>query len=486
MHGHLLSGSVIAAGIASLMFFGCTDPSGPELTYDGGVGAAEITVEVGRVGSVAKATATSAIELQRLILIVSADGADPDTQEFPVSGSEQNTVRATFDGLTCGTWSIQATTEDINGVIIHQGSTTFRVVRGDTVAVRLAIAPRYSMLNATFSPITENVNRCALLVDGEIVSDSQFAPRTLVGQSVKLSYDELLASPQGTSHTVRMDAYGMLWGEQYLLYTGTLDILVYSSRDASYSLDLVWVGPNEPPTGAAVIHVYIGSIGTVTINGSLVDNGALPQPVAWFPLDGTAEDIGPFENHGTIHGSVTPVADRLGNPSGAMSFAGSYDYIVRERPVGMPSGNVAKSMCGWFKSTDRTNYIKMLFGFGAPDIQQNFQIGVGPCYTDNTSQWRLNGWGDSYDWRTGVYGDEYMDGRWHHVAVTYDGRTSRVYFDGVERGVTERYVYRGEPTRIAIGVEIDLIDWDYLGALDDVRFYDCALTEAQVRALAAE
>ncbi|MBD3244248.1 MAG: hypothetical protein GF331_26890 [Chitinivibrionales bacterium] len=403
-----------------------------------------------------------------------------------MSGSDRNIVRAMFDGLAGGeTWTVRATTEDANGVVIHDGSTTFAVVAGDTVAVRFAIAPRYSMLNATFSPITEQVNRCVLMVDNEIVSDSQFAARTLTGESVKLSYDALPASPEGTRHVVQMDAYGELWGEQYLLYTGSLTIVVFSSRDTSYALDLRWVGPDEPPTGAAAIHVYIGSIGTVTINGTLIDESALPRPVAWFPLDGDARDIGPNANHGTIRGSVTPTADRRGNPSGAMAFGGSYDYIVRDQPVGMPSGNVAKSMCGWFKSTDSTRYIKMLFGFGSPDIQQNFQIGVGPCYTDGTSQWRLNGWGDSYDWRTGVLGSEYMDGRWHHCAVTYDGRTARVYFDGVERAVTSRYVYRGEASRIAIGVEIDLVAWDYLGALDDVRFYDRALTAAQVRTLAA-
>jgi hypothetical protein len=109
--------------------------------------------------------------------------------------------------------------------------------------------------------------------------------------------------------------------------------------------------------------------------------------------------------------------------------------------------------------------------------------------------------------------DELADGRWHHVAGTFDGKTMRAFLDGREIGSFERQVplttvhdyaplridrdavahsnyasldavtVRGVPLYIgAMDGKADPIN----GKLDDARFYARALSAAQIAALYAE
>ncbi|MDR2845521.1 MAG: hypothetical protein LBV28_05480, partial [Puniceicoccales bacterium] len=112
--------------------------------------------------------------------------------------------------------------------------------------------------------------------------------------------------------------------------------------------------------------------------------------------------------------------------------------------------------------------------------------------------------------------EELLDGRWHHVAGTFDGHTMRVFLDGREIGAFERQTglttvhdytplkvwrdtvarsrhnslkdatVRGEPFTIGyhVGAKGALVD-AFDGKLDEIRFYSKALTAAQIVALHA-
>jgi hypothetical protein len=77
---------------------------------------------------------------------------------------------------------------------------------------------------------------------------------------------------------------------------------------------------------------------------------------------------------------------------------------------------------------------------------------------------------------------------WHHEAITYDGGTVRLYTDGVQIHSTT------VPAAVSYGSAAYLVGCDlsatgtgqsYLDAtLDDVRFYNRVLTDAEIAALA--
>jgi hypothetical protein len=77
---------------------------------------------------------------------------------------------------------------------------------------------------------------------------------------------------------------------------------------------------------------------------------------------------------------------------------------------------------------------------------------------------------------------------WHHIVGTYDGSLVRVYVDGVLAGagpapVTGALHSNGQPFSLARKLAQN--QQAYRGALDDVRVYDVALSDAEVLALFA-
>lgn len=220
------------------------------------------------------------------------------------------------------------------------------------------------------------------------------------------------------------------------------------------------------------------------IIGDIVDKGKGDKDkidqtlVLHYPLDGHAKDFSFNKNHGEVVGAI-PTEDRFGKENGALLFDGD-DKVLSDFIHILPQGNTPKTICGWMKSTDTTDNgvftgDKMLFGIGAPSAKENFQIGVA------LEKWRVNGWGDSNDWRIGLNGKEFFDGRWTFVAVTYDGKSTKVYFEAKLVAETDSYTFlTPEKQKVAIGVEIDEAGWDFKGALDDFRVYNRVLDDQEL------
>jgi hypothetical protein len=72
---------------------------------------------------------------------------------------------------------------------------------------------------------------------------------------------------------------------------------------------------------------------------------------------------------------------------------------------------------------------------------------------------------------------------WHHVVVTYDGNTIRLYLDG---NLVDSKSFEGgiRSSRQAYNLGFTTLrDYFWLGAMDDLRFYSGTLSDADVQAL---
>ena len=85
-------------------------------------------------------------------------------------------------------------------------------------------------------------------------------------------------------------------------------------------------------------------------------------------------------------------------------------------------------------------------------------------------------------WKTAFSKTVAADGKWHHVAATYDGKVLRAYMDGVMEGETKTEIppdHNTEPVRIG--------RWgaprgDYMeGVIDEVAIFSEALTGDEIR-----
>jgi hypothetical protein len=174
-------------------------------------------------------------------------------------------------------------------------------------------------------------------------------------------------------------------------------------------------------------------------------------------------------HNGTVMGSPEWVAGVVG---GAMEFGGDGDWVDLGNPADWPAGTAARSMCAWARAEDVTAVWHWIVAYGSPATPQAMFIG-------------LNG--------TALYGGGYGDdvfitgfweiGVWHHIALTYDGTTARLYADGVEVASAAK-TWNLVRSQARIGQQVNDLSEFWDGAVDDVRIYSEALSAEEIAWLA--
>jgi len=196
-----------------------------------------------------------------------------------------------------------------------------------------------------------------------------------------------------------------------------------------------------------------------------------PNLVGWWKLDEgerstTAVDWSGHDNHGALRGDPQWVP---GYDGIALEFDGSGDYVDFGNPSDWSSGTSARSMCGWARTDTVIAGWRWIAAYGSPATSQAMFIGI------NGDDLYGGGYGDDVQkddfWQVGV---------WHHICLTYDGTTARLYADGINVA-SEAKDWNLALSRAHIGRQVnDLAEfWD--GLVDDVRVYNKALTQDEVK-----
>jgi hypothetical protein len=207
-----------------------------------------------------------------------------------------------------------------------------------------------------------------------------------------------------------------------------------------------------------------------------------------------------FDNSGDV-GEAT-VSDDLeaagdaaysasGKIGGALTLDGAGDYLRVDGSdslaSGLPTAGNSYTMAAFIQTT--INAGQGIVGWG------NYGTGgqVNAFRTTSAGEFGATGGILNYSWGGGVdYGEAaggtapgtIYDGGWHHVAVTYDGTTKRLYFDGVELGSGKNV------GTLAVGAANFRIgstnSGEFMnGLIDDVRVYDNALSQSEISTLAS-
>ncbi|MHC4354701.1 MAG: LamG-like jellyroll fold domain-containing protein [Planctomycetota bacterium] len=215
-----------------------------------------------------------------------------------------------------------------------------------------------------------------------------------------------------------------------------------------------------------------------------------PDPaglLAHYPLDGNAND-----SAGTAHGTVsggTFVAGRFGQ---AISLAGiglaGGEYVDCGNPPQLDFGTGSWTVSAWIKAPSSTDQMNVFSNGGDSSGGIRYVLSVGET-SDHMAVLTLDDNASKEQSTGSVVVD---DDQWHHIVGIRDGGSMRIYVDGFQDGsdnaLPDGYNLSGTSQANAyIGAgwnfETSVVQKFFVGAIDEVRVYNYALSSAEVRSL---
>ena len=128
----------------------------------------------------------------------------------------------------------------------------------------------------------------------------------------------------------------------------------------------------------------------------------------------------------------------------------------------------------WLKSSD-TNNTKICAYYGRPEAGNSFYLIIFGHVHPNKQRWDRLSVGNAGGRDEPVGKTFIVDGKWHHAALVYDGRsTTRLYVDGNQDLVFNRRYSTTLPGQGFLGDS-------YKGVLDEIIIVNRALSQEEVK-----
>jgi hypothetical protein len=202
------------------------------------------------------------------------------------------------------------------------------------------------------------------------------------------------------------------------------------------------------------------------------------EPVAHWKFDEgsgtTAYDFTNNNNSGTLINGPIWTTGKYGS---ALSFDGSNDYVSVADSNSLDTEN-AVTVSAWIKTGDyysgTQGYILRKGEEGAGNVDYGFSIQGSPGYL----KFDFNNGG----WQAGTLdtSQSVTDNDWHFVSVTYDRNHYIYYVDGIRGDSIVQTTAMAKTTK-DLYIGNDLTAYYFNGLIDDVRVYNYARTEEQIK-----
>jgi hypothetical protein len=230
---------------------------------------------------------------------------------------------------------------------------------------------------------------------------------------------------------------------------------------------------NQPGSGRPVVDIYAIPLAAAEPGGG---------PLAGWALDeGSGTTAGDDSGHGHTGTLVGGPAWTPGHSGQGLSLDGVDDFV--EVPHRDDLNAFPLTITAWLKTTTTARagivnkYVAASF-LGYNLFTENGLLCAWYFRDSSNHTW------DGSLCTLAVAGAN--DGQWHHVAFVVDG-DARLYLDGV-RGATQPWVGSAGPTTttqpVSLGRYAGASTPYFQGSIDEVRIYDRALSEDEIRSLA--
>lgn len=213
----------------------------------------------------------------------------------------------------------------------------------------------------------------------------------------------------------------------------------------------------------------------------------LSNLVAHYTFDNNSAVDVSGNNYNATGSSITSTVNRFNQANSAFSFNGTSSSVTIAAPTGQTilGNGQNKSISLWFKRSSASSKGMLL------SYQEATLVNWNPlAYIGNDGV--LRGWmyqGGFAAWTSGTI----IDTNWHHLALVYTTNLQTVYLDGSEVATMNGTPQPGASNIIVIGngyantgiVGISTTgNQPFSGVIDEVRFYNAALSLANVNTIA--
>jgi len=203
-----------------------------------------------------------------------------------------------------------------------------------------------------------------------------------------------------------------------------------------------------------------------------------PSLTAFFPFDGDAVEATGTGIAGTLFGP-TLATDRFGMDEKAFYYNGFGDYTLIGNDLQLINDSSHFTISAWIKPNLLTEGQNTILGEREPN-GHNYQFAV----IDHSIYFSLWDKGNEHMF-TGNPGT-IMENEWQMVTVTSDGSNLRLYWnDMLDSEFPGTYVPDSHPSELYLGTWDGFSDM-FDGEIDDVRFYNRALTQEEITQLVYE
>ncbi|MFY0690209.1 MAG: cadherin domain-containing protein [Cyclobacteriaceae bacterium] len=212
------------------------------------------------------------------------------------------------------------------------------------------------------------------------------------------------------------------------------------------------------------------------------DDFACDGLVAYYPLNGNANDSTDNNNDGILGDGTTPSTyptlstDRFGNANSAFDFDGADDYIEVAYSANLNSDEFTVSV--WVKPDGNPSNTGSIYS--SRDSFKGYM-----AYNSFDTEWKwTNHFGTGGEYQ-GISGNPVEQNAWVHLVLKYDGSESSIYENGklvssLPVTITKNTV---QSFLIGAGANEGPMNFFFPGSIDDIRVYDRALNTSEIRDL---
>ena len=235
------------------------------------------------------------------------------------------------------------------------------------------------------------------------------------------------------------------------------------------------------PGSNATLQWYVNG---VQVSNSNITNGL----IAYYPFNGNANDYSGNNNNAAVV-TATPTADRFGNPNSAYNFAGiSNPQIIR-----VPNSPSLQ----FTNQATFSLWVKMNSYYGMNGYGQTVTNGVHMLFSKDYDQCCLyegivgfpngefNAGGCTNGWYSGINSGDTVSGssigQWYNLTFVYTPTQGKIYANGqlitTKSGVT---TFANSNSKDLYFGRLNSFWYPLNGKLDEVRFYNRALSDTEV------